>query len=123
MSFPTIGNKAPAFTLLNQDGEKIRLSDFAGEKHVVVYFYPKALTPGCTTQACGIRDLQTEFVENDIVVLGLSPDPVAKLKKFEDKHEVISTLMLFKICTIVSFSLMCKFNVDPDKFRASQSNH
>lgn len=88
MSFPKIGNKAPAFTLKNQDGEKVKLSDFAGKKNVVVYFYPKALTPGCTVQACSIRDTQDEFDQLDTVVLGLSPDPIVKLDKFRVKHEL-----------------------------------
>ncbi len=88
MTMPKIGNKAPAFTLLNQNGEKVKLSDFAGDKNVVLYFYPKALTPGCTTQACGIRDTQKEFGDLDTVVLGVSPDPVDKLTKFIDKHDL-----------------------------------
>ncbi len=88
MAHPKIGNKAPAFSLKNQNGEKVSLKDFAGKKNVVVYFYPKALTPGCTTQACGIRDTQQELADRDTVVLGLSPDPVDKLGKFIDKHEL-----------------------------------
>lgn len=88
MSFPKIGNKAPAFTLLNQNGEKVKLSSFVGEKNVVLYFYPRAMTPGCTTQACGIRDSQKAFSDLDTVVLGVSPDPVEKLTKFIEKHEL-----------------------------------
>lgn len=88
MSFPKLGNKAPAFSLKNQDGETIKLSDFKGKKNVVVYFYPKAMTPGCTTQACGIRDGAAELEAIDTVVLGLSPDPVARLGKFREKHEL-----------------------------------
>ncbi len=88
MSFPKIGNKAPAFNLLNQDGEKIRLSSFEGKKNVVVYFYPKAMTPGCTVQACGIRDTDQDYEATDTVVLGISPDPVARLDKFRQKHEL-----------------------------------
>lgn len=88
MSFPKIGNKAPAFTLLNQNGEKVKLSSFAGEKNVVLYFYPKALTPGCTVQACGVRDNDKAFSKLDTVVLGVSPDPVDKLVKFIDKHDL-----------------------------------
>ena len=88
MSFPKIGNKAPAFNLLNQDGEKIRLSSFEGKKNVVVYFYPKAMTPGCTVQACGIRDTDQDYEAADTVVLGISPDPVARLDKFRQKHEL-----------------------------------
>jgi len=88
MALPKIGNKAPAFTLQNQDGEKIRLSDFAGKKNVVVYFYPKAMTPGCTVQACGIRDSKTEFAKLKTVVLGLSPDPINRLQKFREKQDL-----------------------------------
>ncbi|SDZ82521.1 thioredoxin-dependent thiol peroxidase [Microbulbifer marinus] len=88
MAFPKIGNLAPAFTLTNQNGEKVSLKDFRDKRNVVLYFYPKALTPGCTTQACGIRDSAAEFDELDTVVLGVSPDPEAKLQKFIDKHEL-----------------------------------
>lgn len=83
-----VGVKAPAFNLQNQKGEKIRLSSFGGAKNVVIYFYPKAMTPGCTVQACGIRDYKKEFAELDTVVLGISPDPYPRLQKFEDKHEL-----------------------------------
>lgn len=88
MAFPKVGNMAPAFSLLNQNGEKVALKDFRGEKNVIIYFYPRALTPGCTTQACGLRDISKELDKKDCVVLGISFDPVAKLKKFEDKHEL-----------------------------------
>jgi peroxiredoxin Q/BCP len=88
MSHPKIGNKAPAFTLTNQLGEKVALKDFAGTKNVVLYFYPKASTPGCTVQACGIRDTQKELASRDTVVLGVSPDPEAKLQKFIDKQNL-----------------------------------
>lgn len=88
MAFPRIGNLAPAFTLTNQSGEKVSLKDFRDKKNVVLYFYPKALTPGCTTQACGIRDSAGDFAKLDTVVLGVSPDPESKLQKFIDKHEL-----------------------------------
>lgn len=88
MAFPKIGNLAPAFTLRNQSGEKVALKDFRDKSNVVLYFYPKALTPGCTTQACGIRDSAEDFAARDTVVLGVSPDPEAKLQKFIDKHEL-----------------------------------
>ena len=88
MALPKVGAKAPAFTLLNQHGEKIRLSSFVGEKNVVVYFYPKAMTPGCTVQACGIRDVNDEFNALDTVVFGVSPDPVARLGKFIEKQSL-----------------------------------
>jgi thioredoxin-dependent peroxiredoxin len=88
MAHPKIGNSAPAFSLLNQDNQKVSLKDFKGKKNVVLYFYPKALTPGCTTQACGIRDTRAEFDKLDTVVLGVSPDAPAKLTKFIDKHQL-----------------------------------
>ncbi len=84
MAHPKIGNMAPAFSLQDQDGNKVSLKDFKGEKNVVLYFYPKAKTPGCSVQACGIRDSYKSFSAKDTVVLGVSPDPVAKLKKFEE---------------------------------------
>lgn len=87
MPLPKIGNKAPAFSLKNQASETIKLSEQKG-KWVVFYFYPKALTPGCTTQACGIRDTRAEFESRNAVVFGVSPDPVEKLQKFIDKHEL-----------------------------------
>jgi peroxiredoxin Q/BCP len=77
------GDKAPALNLSDQHGNKIRLSSFKGRK-VLVYFYPKADTPGCTTQACGLRDIAGDI--GDTVVLGVSPDAPAKLEKFDDKY-------------------------------------
>ncbi len=93
MAHPKIGNMAPAFTLMNENGEKVSLKDFRGEKNVVIYFYPKAMTPGCITQACGIRDNQSQWDELDTVVLGVSPDPVKKLKGFIEKKELNFTLL------------------------------
>jgi peroxiredoxin Q/BCP len=79
------GDQAPNFELLDQDGRAVKLSDFHGQP-VVVYFYPKAATPGCTTQACGVRDHRADYESADAVVLGISPDPVAKVKKFHDEE-------------------------------------
>jgi thioredoxin-dependent peroxiredoxin len=79
------GQKAPDFELLDQDGRTVKLSDLRG-RLVVVYFYPKAATPGCTTQACGVRDHQASYERANAVVLGISPDPVAKVKKFHEKE-------------------------------------
>lgn len=93
MAFPKIGNLAPAFTLLDQDGKKVSLKQYRGEKNVVLYFYPKAMTPGCTVQACGIRDSKKELAKLDTVVLGVSPDPVARLGRFIDKQELNFTLL------------------------------
>lgn len=86
------GQPAPAFTLPNQDGEDVSLADFNGQT-VVVYFYPKADTPGCTTQACGVRDASAEYAERGVTVLGISPDPVAKVKRFHDKQALNFTLL------------------------------
>ena len=88
MTYPKVGNLAPAFKLRNQHDEVISLRDYRDKKNVVVYFYPKAMTPGCTVQACGIRDYKKEFAKLDTVVFALSPDPVARLKKFEDKQDL-----------------------------------
>jgi peroxiredoxin Q/BCP len=79
------GDEAPDFELPDQDGRAVKLSDFRGQP-VVVYFYPKADTPGCTTQACGVRDHRGDYQKVGSVVLGISPDPVAKVKKFHDKY-------------------------------------
>ncbi len=79
------GALAPDFELPDQDGRAVKLSDFRGQP-VVVYFYPKAATPGCTTQACGVRDHHADYEQANAVVLGISPDPVAKIKKFYDKE-------------------------------------
>jgi peroxiredoxin Q/BCP len=93
MGFLKPGTVAPAFTLLDQDGNKVSLKDFKGKKNVVLYFYPKAMTPGCTVQACGIRDSKKGFAKLDTVVLGVSPDPVAKLGKFIEKQDLNFTLL------------------------------
>jgi thioredoxin-dependent peroxiredoxin len=81
------GTPAPDFELPDQSGEPVRLSSFRGQK-VVLYFYPKANTPGCTTQACGIRDHHQDFSAADAVVLGVSPDPVKAIKKFSEKQHL-----------------------------------
>lgn len=88
MAFPKIGNMAPAFSLKNQDDETVSLKQFKGDKNVVVYFYPRASTPGCTTQACGIRDTKKEFAKLDTVVLGISPDPIKRLQNFIGKQSL-----------------------------------
>jgi peroxiredoxin Q/BCP len=79
------GDKAPDFELPDQDGGPIRLSELRG-RPVVLYFYPKADTPGCTTQACGVRDHLPEYEQSGAVVLGASPDSVADVKRFHDKQ-------------------------------------
>jgi thioredoxin-dependent peroxiredoxin len=86
------GTTAPDFTLPDQDGNPVRLSDLRGQR-VVLYFYPKADTPGCTTQACGIRDHQADYDAAGATVLGVSPDPVKAVKKFHDKQALSFTLL------------------------------
>jgi peroxiredoxin Q/BCP len=86
------GQQAPDFELPDQDGNPVRLSALRGQP-VVVYFYPKADTPGCTTQACGIRDRGGDYAAAGATVLGISPDPVAKVKKFHDKQSLNFTLL------------------------------
>jgi peroxiredoxin Q/BCP len=89
---PEAGDQAPDFTLPDQDGNPVHLADLRG-KNVVVYFYPKADTPGCTTQACGVRDRQNEYGKVNAVVLGVSPDPPRKLAKFAEKYGLPFTLL------------------------------
>ena len=86
------GDKAPDFDLLDQQGNDVRLKDFRGRK-VLVYFYPKADTPGCTTQACGIRDHASDYDAAGAVVLGVSPDPVKAVKKFHGGQSLNFTLL------------------------------
>jgi peroxiredoxin Q/BCP len=86
------GATAPDFTLPDQDGRPVSLGDFAG-KTVVLYFYPKADTPGCTTQACGVRERRSDYEAAGATVLGVSPDPVKAVKKFHDKQGLNFTLL------------------------------
>lgn len=79
------GDEAPGFSLPDQDGREVKLSDFRGQ-NVVIYFYPKADTSGCTLQACGVRDHRADYAAAGAVVLGVSPDSVAKVKRFDDKY-------------------------------------
>ena len=88
----SVGSQAPIFTLLNQQEQPVSLNDFRGKK-VLVYFYPKALTPGCTTQACGLRDSKSELDELGLVVLGISPDTPKKLAQFIEKKALNFTLL------------------------------
>ena len=87
MNSLSIGDQAPDFTLEDQNGEKVSLHDFKGH-NIVVYFYPKAMTPGCTVQACSLRDSKNTLGQHKIVVLGISADPVKKLKQFEEKEKL-----------------------------------
>ena len=83
-----IGKAAPAFTAINQKGEKVSLKDYKGKKTVVLYFYPKAMTPGCTVQAAGIRDAKKKFASKKVVVLGVSIDAPERLQKFIDRDKL-----------------------------------
>src|SRR5215475_15635302 len=87
-SIPAAGNAAPTFNLPDSDGKTINLADFKGKKTVVLYFYPKADTPGCTKEACGFRDALADYDKANIAVLGISPDPVEDVTKFADKFHL-----------------------------------
>ena len=82
-----VGKTVTDFELPNQNGETTRLSDFRG-KNVVLYFYPKDMTPGCTTEACDFRDHHESFADLDAVIIGVSPDPVERHQKFIEKHDL-----------------------------------
>ncbi len=86
------GAKAPDFTLPDENGDSVRLAALKGQT-IVLYFYPKASTPGCTTQACGVRDHEADYAKLDARVIGISPDPVAKVKKFHDAQQLNFTLL------------------------------
>lgn len=86
------GDKAPTFTLPDQNGEKVKLSDLKGET-VVLYFYPRADTPGCTTQACGVRDRSADYAKAGARVIGISPDEVGAIDKFAGKYDLGFTLL------------------------------
>jgi peroxiredoxin Q/BCP len=86
------GDRAPDFKLPDQDGREVSLSDLAG-KTVVLYFYPKADTPGCTAQACGIRDRSADYEGAGAVLVGVSPDSVDAIRKFHDKYSLNFTLL------------------------------
>lgn len=86
------GERAPAFTLLDQDGNEVKLSGLKGET-VVLYFYPRADTPGCTTQACGVRDRGADYRVAGARVIGVSPDTVEDVRKFADKFDLDFTLL------------------------------
>ena len=85
---PAVGGKAPSFKLPASNGKAIGLSDFAGKKTVVLYFYPRADTPGCTKEACGFRDALADYDAANVAVLGISPDPVEAVTKFADKFHL-----------------------------------
>ena len=82
------GNKAPNFTALDQDGKKVKLSSFKGKKNIILYFYPKDMTPGCTMQSCNLRDNYQILVDKGYVVLGCSADSPERHIKFIEKHDL-----------------------------------
>ena len=85
---PSVGSPAPAFNLPSSEGRDIALSDFKGTKTLVLYFYPKADTPGCTTEACGFRDALADYDKAHVAVLGISPDPIEDVSKFAGKFHL-----------------------------------
>jgi peroxiredoxin Q/BCP len=87
-----VGDKAPDFQLLDQAGKEVALKDFKG-KSVLLYFYPKANTPGCTVEACEFRDLRPKFVKEDVAILGVSADPPKMLAGFAAKQKLNFTLL------------------------------
>lgn len=89
----TVGAKAPQFTLQDQQGNPVSLQECLKKGPVLVYFYPKASTPGCTVQACSLRDTKAELDNHKVTVLGISPDPIAKLAKFAEKQSLNFTLL------------------------------
>ena len=88
----TVGTKAPEFSLPDQDGVMHTLKEYAGQK-VILYFYPKDNTPGCTSQACGFSQRYPQFQEKDAIVIGISKDSVASHKKFQEKYNLAFTLL------------------------------
>ena len=97
------GDIAPKFSLPDQDGEQVNLTDFQGQR-VLVYFYPKAMTPGCTVQACGLRDNMDELKKAGVEVLGISTDKPEKLSRFAEKEVLNFTLLSMKIIRFASSS-------------------
>lgn len=89
----TVGEQAPLFTLPDQNGQSVSLADYIGKKQVLVYFYPKAMTPGCTVQAQNLRDSKVELEQRNTVVFGISPDESKRLDKFCQRDELNFTLL------------------------------
>ena len=92
MNHVTTGDKAPAFTLIDQNGEKVKLSNFKGQR-VILYFYPAAMTPGCTKQACDFTDNLNTFKHAGYSIVGISPDPPEKLQQFTELESIGFTLL------------------------------
>jgi thioredoxin-dependent peroxiredoxin len=90
---PEVGQPAPDFTLPSTEGTDVSLSSFRGKQSVVLYFYPRDDTPGCTAEACSFRDLRSLFNQSGAEILGVSPDTIKSHKKFQDKHHLTFTLL------------------------------
>jgi len=93
MNTLTVGDIAPLFSLLDQNENTVNLEDFIGKKQILVYFYPKAMTPGCTVQAQGLRDSKVALDEKNTIVFGISPDAPKRLDKFCQRDELNFTLL------------------------------
>ena len=93
MSALNIGDTAPEFELQNQQGQPVKLSDFRNKKHLVLYFYPKDETPGCTREACGFRDLYEDFIDAGAEVVGVSADSVNSHERFTQNHNLPFVLL------------------------------
>lgn len=88
------GQQAPDFSLLNEKGETVSLTDYQGKKNIILYFYPKDMTPGCTTEACDFAAAYEDFSELDAVILGVSPDSANRHVKFIEKHGLPFSLLV-----------------------------
>ena len=93
MSYLAKGAVAPDFTLTNQDEQQVTLSQLLKTNRVLIYFYPKAMTPGCTVQACGLRDTKQQLLDKGVTVVGISTDSPARLKKFAERDSLNFTLL------------------------------
>ena len=102
-----VGQLAPDFTLPASNGEMVSLSDFRG-KHVVLYFYPKDMTPGCTTEACDFRDRYEKFAESNTVILGVSTDSIERHKKFIEKYQLPFLLLSDEEHKVAEMYGVCK---------------
>ena len=98
---PAVGAKAPSFALHNDQGNRVRLSDFSGQR-LIIFFYPAAMTPGCTKQACDFRDNMTLLAAHDVTVIGVSPDAPARLAEFSDAERLPFLLLSDPTHTVMS---------------------
>lgn len=88
MNTLTVGARAPEFTLKNQADDTVSLQSLLAQHRVLLYFYPKAMTPGCTVQACGLRDIKAELLAKNVIAVGVSTDPVSRLAKFSERDQL-----------------------------------